>query len=117
MKWHAAENDPARGASPACRAQKTINRLKIAEEAAADGITPLEVMLTQMRTYWDADTDEARAKACDIAKDAAPYLHPRLSAVDTTLKDDGGLVVQIVKFAQNGIVEDQSTAEPLAVTH
>ena len=50
-----------------------------------------------------------------IAEDAAPYLHPRLSAVDTTLKDDGGLVVQIVKFAQP--VEDQLAAEPLAVTH
>ena len=72
-------------------------------------------MLTQMRSYWEADTDEARAKACDIAKDAAPYLHPRLSAVDTTLKDDGGLVVQIVKFAQP--VEDQPAAELVTVTH
>jgi hypothetical protein len=107
---------PGAGRKPGVPAQKTINRLKIAEEAAADGITPLEVMLTQMRSYWDEDTDEARAKACDIAKDAAPYLHPRLSAVDNTLKDSGGLVVQIVKFAQHGVVEDQPS-EPLAVTH
>ena len=106
---------PGPGRKPGVPSNKTINRLKIAEEAAADGITPLEVMLTQMRSYWDADTDEARAKACDIAKDAAPYLHPRLSAVDTTLKDPGGLVVQIVKFAQP--VAEQLDAEPLVVTH
>ena len=105
---------PGAGRKSGVPAQKTINRLKIAEEAAADGITPIEVMLTQMRSYWADGTDEARAKACDIAKDAAPYLHPRLSAVDNTLKDPGGLVVQIVKFAQP--VEEQKT-EQIAVTH
>ena len=104
------------GRKPGVPSQKTTNRLKIAEDAAADGITPLEVMLTQMRTYWEANTEEMRAKACDIAKDAAPYLHPRFSAVDNTLKDDGGLVVRIVKFAQTALSKC-SRAEPLAVTH
>lgn len=44
-----------------------------------EGLTPLEVMLRAMRAHAEAGhLDEAAA----IAKDAAPYLHPRLTAVE-----------------------------------
>lgn len=76
----------------------------IKEAAEAGGVTPLEVMLTNMRFFHaEAETmlvkaaglkpgDEAvaavkaifstRHAAQECAKDAAPYLHPRLTAVE-----------------------------------
>lgn len=45
-------------------------------EVAASGLTPLEFMLQVMRT----GSDEARQ--LDAAKAAAPYVHPRLAAVE-----------------------------------
>ena len=47
------------------------------------GVTPLEVMLAAMRKcYDDGDLD----RAAEIAKDAAPYVHPRLSALSGHFK-------------------------------
>jgi hypothetical protein len=46
---------------------------------AAEGITPLEVMLTTMRKAWDKGDETI---AMSAAKDAAPYVHPRLIAQD-----------------------------------
>lgn len=60
---------------------------EIANRAAAEGITPLEVMLHAMRKHYEAGALDA---AASIAKDAAPYMHPRLNT--TTLK--GGLDVR-----------------------
>ena len=56
----------------------------IADQAAADGnITPLEVMLHTMRA---ALLDGDLPFAVSIARDAAPYCHPRLSAI--TVKEE-----------------------------
>ena len=56
----------------------------IADQAAADGnITPLEVMLHTMRA---ALLDGDLPFAVSIARDAAPYCHPRLSAI--TVKEN-----------------------------
>jgi hypothetical protein len=41
----------------------------------ADGITPLSVMLTMMRQYWD---DRQYDKAVTLARLAAPYMHGRM---------------------------------------
>ncbi len=86
----------------------TLSR-KIAASAANAGITPLEVMLTAMREDWaascemmlDANSvppDEVanwqaritalRSSAIATADRAAPYLHARLTSVDTTVKSD-----------------------------
>jgi hypothetical protein len=95
---------------------------EIAEVAAAQGITPLEVMMsTMMELYKEAgncsceinkhhdhgdtagehndghDTmiNENRIKllnmAATIARHAAPYVHPRLSAIEHTGKDGAPL--------------------------
>jgi hypothetical protein len=67
----------------------------VADRAALEGITPLEVFLEDMRFHYaragaerlkgrEADlTVIARelAAARDAAKDAAPYIHPRLQAI------------------------------------
>jgi hypothetical protein len=59
----------------------------IAQEAVEAGITPIEVMLNAMRELWDEGTSEAKREAAKIAKDAAPYVHPRLASIDQTVKE------------------------------
>lgn len=72
--------------------KKTVMRTEIAQEALEGGVTPLEVMLTAMRTLWGTAIKDgvlvdqkAAETACAIAKDAAPFVHPRLSAVDANV--------------------------------
>ena len=50
---------------------------EIADGAAKSGVTPLEFLLDVMRN--EAMTAESRF---DAAKAAAPYVHPRLTAVE-----------------------------------
>jgi hypothetical protein len=49
----------------------------LAERATADGMTPIDYMLGVMR---DPAADLARRD--DMAKAAAPYVHPKLAAVE-----------------------------------
>jgi hypothetical protein len=51
------------------------------------GITPIEVMLTAMRDLWEVGTPEAKREAATIAKDAVPYVHPRLASIDQNIQD------------------------------
>lgn len=81
---------------------------EIADRAAQDGITPLEVMLAAMRAHHAEDRlDEAAA----IAKDAAPYVHPRLGAV--VVKDDGARPIYLVERIE--IVHADADPEPAAL--
>lgn len=52
---------------------------EVAEMAASQGVTPLEVMLEAMNSFRENGDIE---KAAGFAKDAAPYMHPRLASVD-----------------------------------
>ena len=86
---------------------RTVARLELASAAAGQGISPLELMLKRMRFYNDladrelekgdqADRnaiDSALKAANEAAKDAAPYVHARLSAVEHTGKDGGPVSV------------------------
>jgi hypothetical protein len=67
---------------------KNRRSAEIARAAAEDGITPIEVMLGAMRDLWQEGTPEAKREAAEIAKDAAPYIHPRLASIDQTIKED-----------------------------
>lgn len=101
---------PGAGRKPGTPNTKTR---EVAEKAAADGITPLEVMIRAMRAYVDeadrlheeavtlelvgeGDTREtvtalrkaslgAITAAAGVAKDAAPYMHPRLQQVQANI--------------------------------
>jgi hypothetical protein len=94
-----------------------MNRLKMAEEAATLGFTPLEVMLRTMRELWALGSEEGRRRACEIAKDAAPYIHPRLTSVDqtTTLRGDTlSQLMAVIDGRTTGIatgVEDEPTLQ------
>jgi len=71
----------------------TAKTREIAEKAMTDGITPLEVMLGAMRSAWEAGDKE---KAAFHAKDAAPYMHPRLASVQHSGDADNPLSVAIM---------------------
>ena len=55
---------------------KTKRTREVAENAAHEGLTPVEYMLFVMR---DQKADPSRRDA--MARAAAPYIHPRLSTV------------------------------------
>lgn len=78
---------------------RTVRSTKAAQEAIASGrTTPLEVMLRAMDEHfrkqeWDA--------AAAIAKDAAPYMHPKLQSVMHTGDADQPVVTEnhfVVEF-------------------
>jgi hypothetical protein len=48
-------------------------------------VTPLEVMYLTMKDFWDQDNKIA---ACAIARDLAPYIHPKLTAIQQQIITD-----------------------------
>ena len=68
----------ARNGAGRKKGQASNKTREVADRAAAEGITPLEVMLNAMRVHHEAKEYD---KAAEIAKDAAPYMHPRFSSV------------------------------------
>jgi hypothetical protein len=72
------------GRKPGAATQRTR---VIADRAMAEGITPLEYMLQVMRTEPSPDMDardmlQAITMRFEAAKAAAPYIHPRLAAIE-----------------------------------
>lgn len=91
----------AKGAKTGGRKKGSKNKTTVEREAGlaeitakvkTEGITPLEVMVGAMREAWERNDKEAAAR---YAKDAAPYMHPRLAAVEHTGKDGKDLVPQV----------------------
>ena len=69
--------------------QKGTKNKKNAETVAnieASGLTPLEFMLDVLR-----DGEQDTQVRFEAAKAAAPYVHPRLAAVEHTGKDGGAI--------------------------
>lgn len=99
-----AKSNGRGGARPGAGRKKsavTVRTREIAEKVLTEtreGESPLEVMLSIMndlrtaalvaKESEDADTRKASTKllmlAANVAKDAAPYIHPRLAAIDHT---------------------------------
>ena len=67
---------------------------QILDQAAAEGITPLEVQLRTMRMLWERAHQtrvpdlELAKQACAVAVQCAPYMHPRLAAVEAKVAVD-----------------------------
>lgn len=79
---------PRGGARPNCGRKPGGSNAKTRELAmrvAAEGITPIEVMVNTMRELW-LSGDKVAASA--IAKDAAPYMHPRLQSTEARVTSD-----------------------------
>jgi hypothetical protein len=87
------------GKRPGAGRKKNIpNRAsgKREREAAASGATPLDVMLKSMRLLLALADESANDKkqfehyiraAAAVAKDVAPFVHPRLSTVEQSASD------------------------------
>src|SRR4026207_1493765 len=99
---------------------KNERTAEIARAAAESGITPIEVMLGTMHELWALGTPEAKREAAEIAKDAAPYIHPRLASIDQTIKEDrpfavvpGELSIEEwqVTYGPQTALEDKSSGE------
>lgn len=80
----------------------------MAQKALEEGVSPLDVMLTTMRSLWKQAVDPNSGDVVNIgkamqanivAKDAAPYLHPKLSNIEASGPDGGPLQVIINKPA------------------
>lgn len=69
---------------------------EVAKKASAEGITPLEYMLSVMR---NEEADAAHRN--DMAKAAAPYVHPRLSNVEHKGEGGGPIKVSIVRYGDS----------------
>lgn len=78
---------------------RTVRSTKAAQEAIASGrMTPLEVMLRAMDEHFQKQEWDAAAA---IAKDAAPYMHPKLQSVMHTGDADKPVVTEnhfVVEF-------------------
>lgn len=107
-----SKNSKGRGGARTGAGRKTGSATKktreIANKAAEEGITPLEVMLFAMRATMNeaqAAIDAQRlagveqiamplgllADAAELAKDAAPYMHPKLAAIEHTGAEGGAI--------------------------
>ena len=82
------------------RGSVTRKTAEIANRAAAEGITPLEYMLKLLRDEPPADADaQVRlrydALRFEAAKAAAPYMHPRLNAIEHSGPGGGPMSARI----------------------
>jgi hypothetical protein len=72
-------------AAAAKRAAATQRRREIIDQAVMANVTPLEVMTRTMMALWNDATRGATLdvgtamQACGLARDVAPYLHPKLA--------------------------------------
>ena len=103
---------------------------QIAEAVATQGITPLEVMMKVMHQLYEhasnireedlgekESASEARIKllnmAATVGRHAAPYVHPRLSAIEHTGKDGTPLQSGVLVVPSAMCVEDwERAAQP-----
>lgn len=96
------KNGGARKGSGRKKGTANVKTREIADKAIADGITPLEVMIEAMRFHHALATkaDEAAKgehlkAAAAMAEKAAPYIHPRLAAIEHTGKGGKDLIPEM----------------------
>src|SRR6187200_3106656 len=100
---------------------KNRRTAEIARAATEAGITPIEVMLGTMRELWALGTPEAKREAAEIAKDAAPYIHPRLASIDQAITENRPFAVLLEqcsnakewegRYGPQVALEDKSSGE------
>lgn len=120
----------SRGAKPGQRfggrAKGTRNHASIAREREVkeSGATPLDVMIEDMRWHHSlALTEQAKgakadkklvtqelAAARDAAKDAAPYVHPKLATLRTDMNLTGTLTLDLLVRAALALNNDAGAA-------
>ncbi len=124
------------GARPGAGRKKsavTVKTREAAEKVIAEtplDETPLAVMVRVMRRFWEEaevklaslDDDDRAAglklmkMASDSAAAAAPYIHPRLAAIEHTGKDGKDLVPEAPKgvLVVPGVLDEKSWEKMMA---
>jgi hypothetical protein len=97
------------GRKPGTVSEATQRRKAVAEKALEEGISPLDVMLITMRSLWkqavgpDGEVVNIgkAMQANVVAKDAAPFIHPKLASIDANVRGDiaGTMTVTYVTSA------------------
>jgi hypothetical protein len=124
---------PEKGERRGGRKKGIPNRATIERQKAvyATGIAPLEVMIDVMRWHYgraleeiarpaprDIDFIEAELdKAHDKARDAAPYVHPKLATLQSNVNLTGRLTLgELVRMSMPQLNADNEDAPMLDVT-
>jgi hypothetical protein len=85
---------PGAGRRPGSRNKRTN---EIEKQVALTGKTPLEVMLEAMRSHYEAGNLD---KAAAFAKDAAPYVHPRIANIEVSGNPDAPIEIRDMTNAE-----------------
>jgi hypothetical protein len=81
---------PGAGRKPGSLNAKTR---AIAERLAAENLTPLDIMV---EAYTKLKEEGNLIEASRIAKDAAPYFHPRLANIELGSDPDQPLAIRVI---------------------
>jgi len=128
MSGHGGKRDGAGRKVGAAHKKTRETADKIASD---DGIMPLDVMVGAMRELWSLaeslkgkkEEQDKRlgflAQAGEYASKAAPYIHPRLAAVEHTGKDGGPIETTSVtpREAARRLLFAVATAEQQETRH
>lgn len=90
--------------------RRTVARQELADSAIEEGLSPLEMMLSTARALFQEGTIESMVAACAICKDAAPYCHPRLSAVSAAINattDPLAELMERIADQGSGLIHDR----------
>ena len=111
----------AKGVKTGGRTKGTPNKRTLANQglmarATSPEMTPLAVMLKAMKLAWD---QKDYAAAANFAKDAAPYLHPRLANVQHSGDADNPLAFEVVSGVTriSDMMDDADTDGAEQTTH
>src|SRR5262249_5914097 len=100
-------NVPRGGRRPGAGRKKgsaTRKTKELADRAAREGITPLELMLQAMRLHYQKGEWDAAAA---IAKVVGPYVHPRLGSL--TVNGEEERPIRLVEEIVIGEADSQAT--------
>ena len=79
--------------------EPTKRRIEVAEKALAEGLNPLDYMLSILR-----DESQPMKERFAAAKEAAPYVHPRLAAVEHSGNAEKPLSISVV----SGVIREDA---------
>ena len=99
---------PGAGRKKGAVNKATRERQEVALRALREGTTPLDVILEAMKSAYEKGGAEA---AVPFAKEAAPYVHPKLSNVDANVN---GVIGQ---YAAQPIPVEQRHSDTVASTN
>jgi hypothetical protein len=92
---------PGAGRRKGTVSEPTKHRIAIAEAALVSGLTPLEYMLSILR-----DETKPQHERFTAAKEAAPYLHPKLAAVQHSGDKNNPVALEVISGVPREMTDD-----------